>query len=190
MTLSHILLILGAYSSHSPYAHIGAQRELLMLMAVEPMFIIASIGFFEAYGTFYIGEMLEVSFPGILLLPGVFIGFVYILTFRLRKSPFDLSTSHHAHQELVKGVNTEFAGPILGMVEILHLYELILMLGFMYLFFAFNPLLALIVIAIVYVAEIIVDNATCRVKWQLALKSAWLVTLIAGAGNIIAISML
>ena len=32
-----------------------------------------------------------------------FVGFLYILTIKLRKSPFDLSYSHHAHQELVKG---------------------------------------------------------------------------------------
>ncbi len=190
LTLSDILLILGAFSSYSPYAHVGAQRELLMLMAVEPMIIIASVGFYEVYGTFYVSEMLGSSSLAVLMIPGVLIGFVYILTFKLRKSPFDISTSHHAHQELVKGLTTEFAGPILGTVEILHLYELVILLGMLYLFFAASPILGVVAIILIYLLEIIVDNATSRVKWQLAFKSAWLVTLVAGAGNIILLSML
>ena len=29
--------------------------------------------------------------------------------------------SHHAHQEIVRGMTTEMSGPVLGMVEIMHL---------------------------------------------------------------------
>jgi len=39
-----------------------------------------------------------------LALPGIFLGFLYTLEIKFRKSPFDLSASHHAHQELVRGM--------------------------------------------------------------------------------------
>ena len=47
--------------------------------------------------------------------------------------------SHHAHQEIVRGITTEFAGPALALIEITHWYENVLLLGIVYLFFAFNP---------------------------------------------------
>ncbi|HNV39735.1 MAG TPA: NADH-quinone oxidoreductase subunit H, partial [Methanoculleus sp.] len=32
-TLAHVFLVLGAYAVHSPYSHIGAERELIQVMA-------------------------------------------------------------------------------------------------------------------------------------------------------------
>jgi ech hydrogenase subunit B len=87
-------------------------------------------------------------------------------------------------------VMTEFSGSTLGMVEITHLYELIILLGLMYLFFASNPILGVVAIALVYLLEILVDNSTSRVRWLPALQSAWIITLLLGGGNIIALSML
>ena len=71
-------------------------------------------------------------------LPGVFLRLVYILGIKFRKSPFDLSMSHHAHQELIKGTVTEFSGKTLAMVEVAHWYENIFLLGFVYLFFVWS----------------------------------------------------
>ena len=39
-----------------------------------------------------------------------FLGFLFILAIKLRKSPFDLSTGQHAHQELVQGLNSDLSG--------------------------------------------------------------------------------
>lgn len=189
-TLAHVFLVLGAYSSFSPYAHIGAERELIQLMAVEPMIIITAVGFYLMSGSFLVSNIVENPSLYIIGLPGVFLGFIYILTMKLRKSPFDLASSHHAHQELVKGSMTEFSGSTLAMVEIAHIYELVILLGFMMLFFISNIYIGVVVIALVYLLEIVVDNSTSRVKWQLALNSTWLVTLVLGAGNIIGLSLI
>ena len=94
-----------------------------------------------------------------------------MLTIKLRKSPFDLSTSHHAHQEIVKGVTTDFAGPNLGKIEIAHWYEYVFLLGVIWLFFAWNPLIAVAAILVAYFLEILIDNTISRVKWQLMLRS-------------------
>ena len=173
-TLAHVFLVLGAYAVHSPYSHIGAERELIQVMAYEPMIILVVVGFYMVTGSFFVDAIAAATVPAIVYLPGVFIGFAAILTIKLRKSPFDISTSHHAHQEIVKGITTEFSGSTLAQIEIAHWYENIFLLGLVYLFFAWNPVIAIIAVAVTYVAEIYIDNVTARVRWQAALKSGWL----------------
>ncbi|BBL67308.1 respiratory chain complex I subunit 1 family protein [Methanoculleus chikugoensis] len=177
-TLAHVFLVLGAYAVHSPYSHIGAERELIQVMAYEPMIILAAVGLYMVSGSFYVTEIAATTVPAILYLPGVFLGFAVILTIKLRKSPFDISTSHHAHQEIVKGITTEFSGSTLAQVEIAHWYENVFLLGFVFLFFAWNPVIGIVAVAITYLAEIFVDNVTARARWQAALKSGWLATLL------------
>lgn len=183
-TLAHIFLVLGAYSSYSPYSHIGAERELIQIIAYEPMIILSAVGMYLVTRSFYVGDIVGSPIPLILYLPGVFLGFLMVLTIKLRKSPFDLSTSHHAHQEIVKGVTTEFSGPMLGRVEIAHWYENIFLLGFIYLFFAWNPLIAILAIIVAYLLEILIDNTFSRGTWQFTLKSAWIIAGMMGLVNL------
>ena len=173
-TLAHVFLVLGAYAVHSPYSHIGAERELIQVMAYEPMIILAAVGLYMVTGSFYVAGIAAATAPAIIYLPGVFLGLAVILTIKLRKSPFDISTSHHAHQEIVKGITTEFSGSTLGEVEIAHWYENVFLLGLVYLFFAWNPVIGIVAVAVTYVVEIFIDNVTARVRWQAALKSGWL----------------
>jgi len=184
LTLAQIFLVLGAYSANSPYSHVGAERELIQIMSYEPMVILAAVGMYVVTKSFNVGTIASYTQPLVLFLPGIFIGFIYILTIKLRKSPFDISTSHHAHQEIVKGVTTEFSGPTLGLVEVTHWYETVLLLGFVYLFFAFNPLVAVIAVILVYMLELLIDNASARVKWQLVMKSSWGIAAIVGVVNL------
>ena len=189
LTLASVCLIVAAYSSNSPYSQIGAERELLQTMSYEPMLLMVAIGFYLAKGTFSLSKIMAGPAAGILLLPGVFVGLVYILGIKLRKSPFDLSMSHHAHQELIKGTVTEFSGKTLAMVEIAHWYENIFLLGFVYLFFVWSAswsiILGLVACALVFFLEILIDNCCSRIKWQVLLKSSWLVSLVAGFINLL-----
>lgn len=186
-TLAHVFLVLGAYAAHSPYSHIGAERELIQVMTYEPIVILAVVGFYMVTGSFYVADIATTTVPAILYLPGVFLGFAAILTIKLRKSPFDISTSHHAHQEIVKGVTTEFSGSTLGQIEIAHWYENVFLLGLVYLFFAWNPVIGVVAVAVTYVAEIFIDNVTARVRWQTALKGGWLAALL-GIANLAILS--
>ena len=119
---------------------------------------------------------------------GIFVGFVFILTIKFRKSPFDLSMSHHAHQELVKGLTTEFSGKTLGIIEIAHWYENIFLLGFVFLFFCNGTLWGYVIGAVVcllaYFLEVWIDNSFARMKWQVAINSAWVVALTLGVVNL------
>jgi formate hydrogenlyase subunit 4 len=183
-TLSHIFLVLGAYASYSPYSHVGAERELLQIIAYEPMIILTAVGMYMVTKSFFVSAIAASPLPLILYLPGVFIGYLIVLTIKLRKSPFDLSTSHHAHQEIVKGVTTDFAGPNLGKIEIAHWYENVFLLGVIWLFFAWNPLIAVAAIIVAYFLEILIDNTISRFKWQLMLRSAWIVAGTLGLVNL------
>jgi len=187
LTLAQIFLVMGAFASNSPYSYVGAERELLQIMAYEPMVILAAVGMFVATKSFNVSDIAASTTPVVLLIPGIFLGFLYVLTIKLRKSPFDISTSHHAHQEIVKGVTTEFSGPSLGLIEITHWYETVFLLGFVYLFFGFNPLIGVAAVIIVYLLEILIDNTNARVKWQLVVKSSWLIAAVVSVVNLAAL---
>ena len=185
LALAHTFLILAAYAANAPYSHIGAERELLSVMVAEPILILLGVGFFMVTGTFMVSEIMGAAVPAICSLPGVFLALFAVLTLKLRKSPFDISTSHHAHQELVKGVTSSFAGKTLAKVEVAHWYETILLLGMIFLFFAGCPIIGIIVVIVGYFLEILIDNIFPRVTWQMTVKSLWLATLILGVLNIV-----
>ena len=188
ITLSSFLFIIAAYSSRSPYAEVGAERETMQVMAYEPMVLLMAVAFFLATGSFNVAAVFDVDVPVITTIWLVFLGFVFILTIKLRKSPFDLSYSHHAHQELVKGITSEMSGPTLAKVEIMHWCESVLFLGWVGMFFVWgNPVsivLGVVVALAAYFLEIWIDNNFARVKWQALLSSAWIVALVAGGVNI------
>lgn len=188
VTLSGLFFIVAAYSTRSPYAEIGAMRETLQVMAYEPMVLFMAVAFFMAAGTFDVAGAFALTAPVVTVIWPVLLGFLFVLTIKLRKSPFDLSYSHHAHQEIVKGITTEMSGRTLAKVEVMHWCENILFLGWTGLFFIWGTpasvLVAVVVAAIVYFLEIWIDNNFARVKWQALLKSAWVVALVAGGVNI------
>lgn len=188
VTLSGLFFIVAAYSTRSPYAEIGAMRETLQVMAYEPMVLFMAVAFFMAAGTFDVAGAFALTAPVVTVIWPVFLGFLFVLTIKLRKSPFDLSYSHHAHQEIVKGITTEMSGRTLAKVEVMHWCENILFLGWTGLLFVWGTpasvLVAVVVAAIVYFLEIWIDNNFARVKWQALLKSAWVVALVAGGVNI------
>lgn len=188
VTLSGLFFIVAAYSTRSPYAEIGAMRETLQVMAYEPMVLFMAVAFFMAAGTFDVAGVFALTAPVVTVIWPVFLSFLFVLTIKLRKSPFDLSYSHHAHQEIVKGITTEMSGRTLAKVEVMHWCENILFLGWTGLFFVWGTpasvLVAVVVAAIVYFLEIWIDNNFARVKWQALLKSAWVVALVAGGVNI------
>lgn len=191
LTVGAVFFVIAANSANSPYSNIGAERELLQMMAYEPMLIIAVMGFYMLMGSFRVEDIVMSDLPTLAYLPGIFLGFLFILTIKLRKSPFDLSSSHHGHQELVKGITTDMSGRDLAVVEIAHLYENTLILGFIFLFLSWLPLWASIPLALaIYFLEVYVDNTNARLKWQQTVKSSWIVAGTVGAVNLLVISVI
>ena len=177
LTTANIFLVIAASSGHSP------------------MVLITVIGLYCVTGNFKVSQIvISDNLPPVVYLLGIFVGFMFILTIKLRKHPFDLSTSHHAHQELVKGLTTEFNGQMFAIVEISHWYENVFLLGVLALFFlhgngtSVSPIsiiITIIALAVCYFIEILIDNTNARLKWDQMLKSAWIVTAVLGALNLI-----
>lgn len=195
LTTANLFLVIAASSGHSPYAFMGAGRELVQMLVYEPMVLIAAIGLYVVTGSFKVSEIVvHNGLPAIIYLPGIFLGFIFILTIKLRKHPFDLSTSHHAHQEMVKGLTTEFNGKMFAIVEITHWYESIFLMGMLALFFLNNKwwsvILAFVFVAVCYFVEILVDNTNARLKWKTMFDNTWIVTAVLGALNLIVIEVL
>ncbi|MFA6173806.1 MAG: proton-conducting transporter membrane subunit [Kiritimatiellales bacterium] len=188
LTLAGIFLVLAAYKASSPYSFIGAERELIQMVAYEPMVLMAAVGMYMTTGSFRVDDIFANPVNPLKLIL-IFIGFLYILEIKFRKSPFDLSTSHHAHQELVKGITTEFSGKMLALIEIAHWYENVILFAWVGLFFAFNLWVGAAAMVLVFFFMIFVDNTFARLKWQLAIKSAWTVTLVLAVANLILLAL-
>jgi ech hydrogenase subunit B len=185
LTLAGIFFVLAAYKASSPYSFIGAERELIQMMSYEPAVLFCCIGMYMVTGSFYIRDIASFDKPLIIYLPGLFAAYLYILAIKFRKSPFDLSSSHHAHQELVRGITTEFSGRTLGLIEIAHWYENVFILGIVYLFFASMPIVAVLITLFIFFAMTFIDNVFARAKWEITLLSSWVIAIILGLGNII-----
>ncbi|MDD4951108.1 MAG: NADH-quinone oxidoreductase subunit H [Desulfovibrionaceae bacterium] len=169
-----VFLVIGALASASPYSQVGGQRELLQMLGYEPLLILVVVGLGLAAGGFGVGAVLGLGEPLLPRLPLLFAVLVLVLGVKLRKSPFDIAASAHAHQEIVRGVHTEYSGPYLAMVELAHLYDIVLILGLCALFWACAWWAMALLAAAAYLAQIVVDNASARLSWRWLLGVAWL----------------
>ena len=194
LSTADMFLILAASSDSSPYSNIGASREMLQMMAYEPMTLLIAVGFYLATGSFRVDDIIQQSTSVILMMPGLFVGYILIMAIKLRKSPFDLSTSHHAHQEVVKGITTEMSGPTLAIMEIGEYYEKMLLLAVVALFFInsnrYSWIIAIIACLGVYFIEIVIDNVSARINWRYVLNVCWLITLLCAGINILILMLI
>ena len=180
-----LFLVIGAFSSTSPFSQIGAHRELLQILSYEPLLVLVTVGIYLETGSFKIQPVFSVAEPLLLKLPFLFVVLGYALTIKLRKSPFDLSTCHHAHQELVKGLLTDYSGPFLGLIEIGHWYEVLLLLGLCALFWATSWVGMILIVAVTYLLEVLVDNVSARMNWRWMLGYVWAMGLALSMVNLV-----
>lgn len=179
-----VSLVLGGFSTKSPYSHFGANRELLQILSYEPVLLLLALGMYAQNGTFLISSIFSQDKPMLFGLWPLFLAVLYVLTIKMRKSPFDISTSHHAHQEIVKGVTTEYSGPYFALYNLAEWYEIVLVLGIVALFWA-NPLWVGILIALAaFLLELVVDNIAARMTAPWLVRLSWSIGLLLGIVNI------
>jgi ech hydrogenase subunit B len=188
--LAALCLVLAAGSVNSPYSFTGAERELIVLLATEPFFVLMLAAVCKVTGESSFAAVLASPARVALELPGVLLAFLFVATIKLRKSPFDISISHHPHQELVKGLTTDMSGRLIAWVELTHWYESVLLGLFMVLLFNWSVPLGVVAYLVAYLLEVIVDNSTSRARWQLVLRSAWAVTLVLVSTNVAAVFLM
>ncbi|HSG87199.1 MAG TPA: NADH-quinone oxidoreductase subunit H [Candidatus Limnocylindrales bacterium] len=183
--VARVLFILAAGAVDSPYAQLGVGREVVLLVAAEPLLIMTVVAYGVAAGSFASSDV--ASHEGLVLgLPTLGVTLGVLLAIALRKSPFDLATSHHAHQELVKGSTTEMAGPWLALAELGHWYEAAMVLALVALASVGAPLIAAGLVALSYVVAVVLDNTVPRATWRAAIGIAWGV---GGTAAVVALAM-
>ena len=167
---------------------------MIQMMAYEPLTLLVAVGFYLSTGSFQVSDIMASPVSAVMYMPGMLLGFMFTAAIKFRKSPFDLSTSHHAHQEMVKGLTTEMSGPTLAIMNIAEYYEMILILGIFCLFILnenwWSWPLAIGVCLLTYFLEILWDNACARLKWKTLLYSCWFVTLLFGGVNLLILMLL
>jgi hypothetical protein len=60
----------------------------------------------------------------------------------------------------------------------------------MVLLFNWSVPLGIAAFLVAYALEVLVDNATSRIKWQLLLRSTWVATFVLCGGNVLALFLL
>ena len=184
-----MFLYFAAVVTGSHYSAIGAGRELLQMVAYEPCVLLTCVAFYVVSGSFETADIISGNISPIAYMPGVFVAFVFILTIKMRKSPFDISTSHHPNQEIVKGITSEIGAKNLAVYTLAEWYETVFLMGMVAMFVINkNPwsiLAAVLTAFVVYFLEILIDNSSARVKSDLMIKLSWTVTLVAAGGNLL-----
>jgi ech hydrogenase subunit B len=161
-----ILLVMAGYSVRSPYSHLGANRELLALVAYEPIMIMTAVGFYLVSGSFDIAVIMEKG--GYLSqMPLLLAAFLIIVPLKVKKSPFD---TVEGHQEIVGGVEVEYSGLFYEFLYMARFLEYIFVYGVIFLFGGAAWWLGLLLAVAAFAAVNVVDNATARVRSDQMLK--------------------
>ena len=177
---------LGAFCGSSPYGKLGAQRELFQLLAYEPVFLVGILCMAKAAGGFdAFSIMAAKGQPLLFQLPLVVPGLVFALLVKLRKSPFDIAASHHMHQEVVRGVYTDYAGRDFALIEIAHWADVAVVLFICSLLWATGPLQMIITGLVFLFIALIIDNISARLTWRVMLKTVAPLTLVLATANLV-----
>lgn len=182
--LSTLFIILAGFSVKSIYSHIGSNRELLAMIAYEPILVMVAAGFFmlnDSFDILVIRENTSLIVPMFLL----FLAFLLVVPVKLKKSPFDAS---EAHQEIIGGVEVEFSGVFYEFIYMAKWLEYIFVYLFLILFAGSNYLLALMLALATFLVLNLVDNSTSRIKMRHLIQIVSAIGLTLGALNLMGLS--
>lgn len=189
--LAALCLVLAAGSADSPYSSTGAERELLLILAAEPFLVLMLVAICKVTGAATLPGVFDSPVHVAVSLPGVLLVLPLIAALKLRKSPFDISSSHHAHQELSRGMTSDMSGRQLALVEIAHWYETVILFAlFVPMLFNWSFVVGIGAAVALYGLAVVVDNSTARARWQLLVRSTWAATLVLSGGNLIVLYVL
>jgi len=190
LTLADIFLIVAAYNSGSPYSNLGARRELLAMLSYEPLMVLTAMGIQIVTGSFLLEGIFSYNLPLLVVLPAAFIAQQFVLIIDMKKSPYDVSGSSHAHQELVRGVYTEFSGYTMAIVEITHWIKTVFILRLMSYFWVNNLAIGVGLALSLWFVAILIDNIYPRLTWKHMLRTTWLTGFILILANLVGLVVL
>lgn len=180
---SQILLVVAGYSVRSVYSHIGANRELLMIVAYEPVLVLAAVGFYLICGSFEISDIVSFNTYMPTLIP-LLLAVAVIVPIKVKKSPFDVG---EAHQEITGGVEIEYSGVFYEFLYMSKFLEYIFIYGFVFLFGGGSLLLGTLLVIGMFVVVNLVDNATARVRTDHMVKLTVTIAMTLAVANLIGV---
>ncbi len=173
MGIADICLTVAAVSTKSPYSYLGGRREFLAMLSYEPVMLLVYVAIFLVTGSFTIKGIYAYGQPLLMVLPLALVALMFVLVIEMKKSPYDVSGSGHAHQELVRGVFTEFSGYTMALIELGHWTKLATTLMIFSLFWAPNPVIGGVISLTMFFLALVVDNIYPRLTWQKMLTTTW-----------------
>ncbi len=180
--LSTVILVVAGFSVKSTFSYIGANRELISLLAYEPIFVLSAIGFYYVTGSFEAGNVINYDGVPLFSMILIFISLLTVLPIKLKKSPFDVA---EAHQEIVGGAEIEYSGAFFEALYTAKWLEYLFVYSFIFLFAGDNYILGAILAVFTFMLLNLIDNATSRVNFQSMLKFVYFVSLPLAVINLI-----
>lgn len=127
LTLSSICTLLAGLAAGSTYSLLGASREMMTMIALEPLFAVAIVAGAVHTGSFRLETVLDGSVYAASGFPwsGVILLAVMVLSFQafVQRVPFDIS---EAETELMEGPLMEYSGPKLALFKWAQMAKLII----------------------------------------------------------------
>ena len=182
---SALCLVIASMSVRSPYSWIGSQRKILQMLAYEPTLILLILAVYLQNNSFLGIKVLERDTPLIYSMPLMFISLLFVIAIEFEKSPFDVASSHHAHQEIVKGTTLEFSGPFLGLIEIAHAYEMAMFFGLMVAFWHTSLIMGILLALFGFILVLLMDNVCARLTSAWMVRFMWTIPLTLSLANLI-----
>jgi len=210
-----LALIIGGFSSSSPYATVGAQREMVKLLSYElPLsIVVVSIGWLLTANNIPNGFMLTtvmnnspwtlVSPIGFIGLMFLFISLILIIPAEIDRLPFDIA---EAKTEIASGVLVEYSGRNLALFYIadaLRMFVIACLVVSLFLQNSISNILGLSgtigtvidmvfwmikMVIIVFISIIFIGSITARLKIDQTVRFYWIyTTLIAFIGMLLLI---
>jgi formate hydrogenlyase subunit 4 len=137
LTLCGICTLLGGLAAGSTYSLLGIGREMMTMIALEPLFAIALLIGAVHVGSFRLDAVLNGSVYAVEGMPwsGLILLVVMVLSFQafVQRVPFDMSA---AETEIMEGPLMEYSGPKLALFKYAHMARLVVHSGLFVALFA------------------------------------------------------
>jgi len=186
MTLAMIFLVLGAFSTPSPYSFMGGYRELIKIFCIETLFLFVVLTIGIDAKSFLLGDIIGHigNLPMIVKMPLSYVAMVIVFLVVMEKPPFNIPS---AHSEIVQGPLSDYSGRWYGLFKLSHAVEIGIVLLVMYMFFIPYPWLGLIMLLVTFLTVVLIGNTTTRTTYKGLFKFTFTVGLALVLINLIAV---
>ena len=172
ISMAAVAVILGAFASRNPYAYVGASREMMMVLTVEPVAIVALLVGAVKAKTLLMGGVIDwqLAHGGTISMAFAGLAFFLALQANVGKLPFDIP---EAETEIMGGPFIEYSGPRLALFKMaFYVRQLLFALVLVSVFvpwpnvavFPLSLIAVLVKVLIVYVLIGVIDTVNPRLR--------------------------